>query len=79
MNHSKKMEYVKLLRAQLSSHELLLLFYNCLSEKGMRKTKALVERYALLEHVPQDKLVPKQLNMDHNHVGLYERGAFEET
>lgn len=64
-----RMSYMKLLRAQLSSHELLLLFYNCLSI-GARRFKPLVEEYALLEHVP--KSVPK------DHLSLYGDGAYIE-
>jgi hypothetical protein len=63
--------YIKLLRAQLSSHELLLLFYNCLSTVGARKFKPLIERYALLEHMP--KLVHDE------HRNLYNIGAFVEV
>lgn len=44
--------YTNLLRAQLSSNELSLLFYNCLSSIGDKKFKPLLERYAFLEHMP---------------------------
>ena len=36
-----KHTYINLLRAQLSSNELLLLFYNCLSDKGNKRFKPL--------------------------------------
>lgn len=65
-----RMSYMKLLRAQLSSHELLLLFYNCLWSVGARRFKPLVEEYALLEHVP--KSIPK------DHLSLYSDGAYIE-
>jgi uncharacterized membrane protein len=45
--------YTNLLRAQLSSHELTVLFYNCL--EGMvdsGKFKRLVVEYEMLEHMP---------------------------
>jgi len=49
--------YTNLVRAQLSSHELLLLFYNCLTALGEEKFKPLVERYELLKHMPKEKLI----------------------
>jgi hypothetical protein len=63
---SDKRIYTNLVRAQLSSYELALLFYNCLSEMGNEKFKPLVERYALLKMVPRHEL----LNPD-AHVALY--------
>ncbi len=66
-----KKSYTKLLRAQLSSHELLLLFFNCLWDKGRRKFKPLVEKYALLEHMPKLK--------HEEYKSLYNPGAFAET
>lgn len=48
----EKKIYTNLLRAQLSSEELALLFYNCLSEYGREKFKPLTEKYALFEHLP---------------------------
>lgn len=50
----KKM-YARLLRAQLSSNELKLLFCNGLGEYGKEKFKPLIERYALLKHFRYDK------------------------
>jgi hypothetical protein len=49
--------YTNLVRAQLSSAELMLLFYNCLSEWGEEKFKPLVEEFALLKNMPND-IVP---------------------
>jgi hypothetical protein len=63
-----KNSYTKLLRAQLSSCELLLLFYNCLHEKGRRKFKPLVEKYGLLEHMPHLR--------DEQHKSLNDPSAF---
>lgn len=62
--------YTNLVRSQLSSYELLLLFYNCLSDLGRQKFKPLVERYALLKTVPRDEL------LDASHTNLYEPSAF---
>ena len=41
--------YAHLLRAQLSTAELTLLFYNCLSSVGRMQFKPLAEKYALFE------------------------------
>lgn len=48
--------YTNLVRAQLSSAELRLIFYNCLTHWGVDKFKPLVERYALLKTVPTDQV-----------------------
>jgi hypothetical protein len=52
--------YTNLVRAQLSSAELLLLFYNCLSTLGQDKFKPLVEKYALLKTIPDDYSLPEE-------------------
>lgn len=52
--------YTNLVRAQLSSAELLLLFYNCLSPLGRDKFKPLVEKYALLKTIPDDDSLPAE-------------------
>lgn len=44
--------YASLLRAQLSSDELALLYFNCISDFGTKRFKPLVEQYSLLEHLP---------------------------
>jgi uncharacterized membrane protein len=41
--------YTNIVRAQLSSDEVTLLMYNCMSETGHKKFKPLVERYSLLK------------------------------
>lgn len=53
---SDKRRYTSFVRAQLSSYESLVLFYNCLSEQGAANFKPLVETYGLLKHLPQGKL-----------------------
>jgi hypothetical protein len=73
-----KQSYINLLRAQLSSPELLMLFYNCLSEYGYKRFKPLIETYALLENIP-DKTIDKILNLDKKHKALYKPGAFQEN
>lgn len=75
MRDQQKRDYEKFLRAQLSSMELLLLFYNGLSTYGYENFKPLIEKYALLEQVPKPQL------LDPNHAKddyLYKRGAFHD-
>ncbi|NOR64013.1 MAG: hypothetical protein GQ535_16200 [Rhodobacteraceae bacterium] len=62
--------YTSLVRAQLSTYELALLFYNCLSELGVEKFKPLIEKYALLKNLPDDVLLEK------SHRELYNKNAF---
>lgn len=62
--------YRRLIRAQLSSDELLLLFYNCLSKVGERKFKPLVERFSMLQHILKEELI------DSEHIGLYKPQAY---
>ncbi|MBN9219299.1 MAG: putative phage abortive infection protein [Mesorhizobium sp.] len=51
-----KQRYMRLLRAQLSDYELLLMFYSCQTPIGKRFGQYVV-RYALLDNVPRDKLL----------------------
>lgn len=61
--------YVRLVRAQLSDQELLLLFYNCVSDNGGNFT-ALVEEFALLDNLPKIRLLEK------THEGMLKSSAF---
>jgi len=45
--------YAKILRAQLSYPELLLLAFNGLSQYGEDKLKPVMEKYAMLEQLPE--------------------------
>jgi Putative phage abortive infection protein len=53
--------YTNLVRAQLSSAELMLLFYNSLSAWGEEKFKPLVEEFALLKNMPNDVVPDDEL------------------
>lgn len=64
--------YTNLIRAQLSSHELGILFYNCLSHGGT-KFKCLVEKYSLFEHMDKGVLLNEE------HMNLYENTAFGQS
>ena len=48
--------YTNLIRAQLSSHELLMLFYNASSKYGREKFKPLIEKYSLLKNMPTGEI-----------------------
>ena len=50
-NPGDKFFYANLLRAQLSSSEILMLFYNCLSQFGNVKFKPLIEEYHFLQNI----------------------------
>jgi hypothetical protein len=63
--------YTNLIRSQLSSYEVVLLFYSCLSDFGRDKFKPLIEEFALLEALPRALLINSA-----GHLLLYEAGAF---
>jgi hypothetical protein len=65
----KKQQYASIMRAQLSSYELALLFYNCLGRAGNAFVK-LAEKYALFENIDPDDLIRPQ------HVSFLGRSAF---
>jgi uncharacterized membrane protein len=68
-----KKQYVSMVRAQLSSYELSLLFYNCLWSVGRKKFKGLVETYELLENMNVELLTnPK------DQLPLYKLSAYGE-
>jgi hypothetical protein len=62
--------YSNILRAQLSSFELVLLFYNCLGPYGKVKFKPLIEEFAFLKNINVDLL------FDKSHIIAYEKSAF---
>lgn len=66
-----KQLYINLVRAQLSSSELALLFYNCLSSFGVQKFKPFVEEFGLLENMDRESLIEQA------HLGLYKESAFK--
>lgn len=52
-SHQEKYEYLKSLRAQLSNHEQLLLYYNTLSDFGRKwNAKKYLTDYKLLKNIP---------------------------
>lgn len=69
-NIEDKKTYTNFVRAQLSSHELVLLYYNCLTGNGIEKFKPLIEEYALLKNMDDFLL----FNPEHRY--KYESYAF---
>jgi hypothetical protein len=67
---SEKRRYTSLVRAQLSTGELTLLFYNCLSDYG-KKFKPLVEEFGLFEHIDESFL------LDESDKAFYKPSAYE--
>lgn len=53
---SEQQFYANLIRAQLSSAELKLIFYNCITRWGNEKFKPLIEEFALLKTIPEDRI-----------------------
>ena len=65
-----KNHYAKLVRAQLSEYEILLLFYNCIWVGDEDKFVKLVENYELLEGIDYKSL------LEPDHYKLYSEKAF---
>ena len=70
-NMEDKRLYTNLIRAQLSSFELTLLFYNSLSDMGAEKFKPLIEDYSLLKTVPRNELINPP-----DHLPLFDDDAY---
>lgn len=62
--------YTNILRATMSSNELLLLFYNALSKNGNEKFKPLLENYSFFNNIPLDKVIADE------HLKFYDPKAF---
>jgi len=63
--------YTNLIRAQLSTYEHLMIFYNGISQYGEKKFKPLIEKYSLLNNMPQDLLIDKK------HSAFYNGNAYK--
>ena len=64
--------YIGTLRAQLSSNELVAIFFNGLCKSG-QKFKPLIEEYSLFDNI-KISLIPKRKGL----IGLYDRSSFGE-
>lgn len=60
--------YANIVRAQISSAELVVIFYNCLCKDG-EKFKPLIEQYSLLKHLDQK-------DVQDGDIEFYEASAF---
>lgn len=65
-----KQTYIDTVSAQLSSSELILLFYYCLSEYDYQEFKLYVEQFGLLKDMPLANL------FNQGDKALYEESAF---
>ncbi len=68
---NEKSKYVDVVKAQLSTYELLWIYYNCLSSNGMR-FKPLIEKYGFFN---EDFILDYLVDSDHRN--MYEISAFE--
>lgn len=64
-----KKQYASIARAQLSSYEQILLFYNCLHQNGAKKFKPLIEKYAVFKNIDES------LIFNQEHFNEYDRKA----
>lgn len=55
--YDEKMDYIRIIRAQLSSHELKIIYYNCMYHEGYRM-KALADTYDLFDNLKTTNLWP---------------------
>lgn len=56
INDDERYEYACIVRSQLSDYELIMLFFNGLSDNGKEKFKPLIEKYAILKNMRPDLL-----------------------
>lgn len=66
-----KKQYTSIVRAQLSSYEQVMLFYNCLHDNGSEKFKPLIEKYSIFKNLDTS------LIFNQDHLNEYENGAYE--
>lgn len=62
----ERITYSNILRAQMSNHELVLLFVNCQCYERSNKFKVLVENYSFFEHIYEKDINVLLLNMNNN-------------
>jgi hypothetical protein len=65
-----KKQYIAVARAQLSSYEQLILFYNCLHDNGKIKFKPLIEKYALFKNLDSGLIINQA------HLNEYKKSAY---
>ncbi len=62
-----KKQYVAIARAQLSSYEQILLFYNCLHKNGREKFKPLIEKYGVFKNIDHSLLLNPKHSIEYNY------------
>lgn len=70
-NVANPKQYTAIVRAQLSSYEQVLLFYNCLHQNGKEKFKPLIEKYTLFKNLDTSLIFNQQ------HLNEYEDNAYK--
>jgi hypothetical protein len=65
-----KNQYIAITRAQLSSYEQILIFYNCLHINGLEKFKPLIEKYGIFKNLDRNLL------LNNEHLNKYKEGAY---
>jgi hypothetical protein len=73
ISNEEKYGYSCLLRSLLSSHELVLIFYNGISENGKEKFKPLIEKYSFLKNMNWELLYTK------TDIDMYNELAFADS
>jgi len=68
---SNKNFYAKIISAQLSKYEKLLIFYHCISENEIDRFKPLIEKYSILEDLVSIELIDEM-----DHYSFYQKNAF---
>ena len=71
ISDEERYEYACIVRSQLSDYELIMLFFNGLSDNGKEKFKPLIEKYAILKNMRPDLLPSAGKEM-----GNYLSGAY---
>jgi len=66
-----KKQYIAIARAQLSSYEQILIFYNCLHDNGKEKFKPLIEKYAVFKNIDDSIIINEE------HFSAYADGAYK--
>lgn len=60
LEEGDKQEYVKILRAQLSNYELVILLYNSAYHREGKSFQDYIERYALLDNLPRELIIDEE-------------------
>lgn len=71
IKEKEKRKYTNLVRAQLSSYELILLYYNALSSFGNEKFRPLIEKFGLLKNMNDNLILNNYLCQE-----KYKQSAF---